>query len=319
MLLEQAFEPFLTFCQAERLVAAETEAKYRDCFKSWLLPVLGAVDLAALSQTDVLRLRNEMVRRGLSVARMYSVMACLKSLLKFCRTHLEVQTMDPAGISLPSRAAPQVEYLTNAEVQKVLDAIDVYSFAGARLRALVELLLSTGMRISEALALNREIFDTGANETEIVGKGKRKRHIFLSDRCRYWVKRYLDKRVDHHEALFVTTGLPARRQKREDMSRFFRFLKAKAGIKKKLTPHILRHTFCTNLLFGGADITHIRDLAGHQDIQTTARYYLGKSKDNLREVLNRCLRYDLEASDPLRGTFGQHRADEPAVPEGQAA
>jgi integrase/recombinase XerD len=311
MLFREAFEPFMTFCRAERLVAPETELKYRDCFRSWLLPVLGSISLTDFSQAHVLKLRSDMLSRQLSVARMYSVLMCLKAFLKFCHSHLQIQAMDPTAIALPKRGTPQVEYLTNAEVQRVLDAIDVYTYAGARLRALVELLLSTGMRISEALALNRQVFDVGANETEIVGKGKRRRLIFLAERCRYWVKRYLDKRVDDHEALFVTTGLPARRQKREDMSRFFRFLKAKAGINKKLTPHILRHTFCTNLLFGGADITHIRDLAGHQDIQTTARYYLGKNKEKLREILNHCLDYGLDKNDPMRGTFGQNRIDEP--------
>jgi site-specific recombinase XerD len=309
MLVSEAFEPYMHFCAAERLSAASTLAKYRDCFTSWILPVLGHEDLATLSLTRVLHLRGAMVDRKLSVYRMYSVLVCLKSFLKFCRTHLNTVTLDPATVRLPGRGMPTVEYLSNTEVQRVLKVIDGHTYAGARLRALVELLLSTGMRISEALSLQRQIFDVGASDTEIVGKGKRRRTVYFSERCRYWVRRYLDKRSDQHPVLFVTTGLPARPLKREDLSRVFNWLRTEAGIDKKLTPHILRHTFCTNLLHGGADITFIRDLAGHADIQTTARYYLGKNKEKLRQVLNQSLDYGRGTDAALPGRFGEHLAE----------
>ena len=137
--------------------------------------------------------------------------------------------------------APEVVYLTNEEVQRVLDSININAFAGVRLRALVELLLSTGMRISEALSLTRDVFEADCKEAEIVGKGKRKRHIFFSARCRFWVREYLSRRVDEDPALFVTTGYPVRRFKRADVSRFFSNLRRMTGIEKRLTPHILRH------------------------------------------------------------------------------
>lgn len=194
-------------------------------------------------------------------------------------------------MTLPKRRAPEVEFLTNEEIQAVLDSINTTTFTGIRLRALVELLLGTGMRISEALSLQRNVFDEGRSEAEIVGKGRHKRRVFFSPRLRAWVSQYLAKRVDDHPALFVTTGYPVRPLKREDISRFFILLKKKAGLSKKFTPHILRHTFCTNLLQHGADITHIKDLAGHQDIQTTARYYLGKDNRVLRNVVEQCLDY----------------------------
>jgi integrase/recombinase XerD len=161
------------------------------------------------------------------------------------------------------------------------------------------LLLATGMRISEALSLKRDTFEADQKETEVVGKGNLKRDVFFSPRCRFWVKQYLAKRYDDNPWLFITTGYPVRKWAQADISRFFILLKRKAGITKKLTPHILRHTFCTNLLHHGADITHIKDLAGHQDIQTTARYYLGKDKTVLRQIVDRCLDYrTLDAQPP---------------------
>jgi site-specific recombinase XerD len=300
MKVSDAFAPFLSFCEAERHVAQSTLAKYRDVFESWVRPTFGNQDVSDISRLAVLELRQSMVDKHLSVARQYSVIMFLKSFLKFCRTTLGLSCLDPAEIKLPKRPAPEVEYLTNGEIQTVLDAIKVDTFTGLRLRALIEVLLSTGMRISETLSLKRQQFDMGRTEAEIIGKGQRKRTIFFTQRSRLWVQEYLNRRVDDDPAVFVTTGYPVRPLKREDISRFFQNLKLRAGLTKKFTPHILRHTFCTILRNNGADISIIKDLAGHQDIQTTARYYLGKNKDVLRRAIATCLDYGLprESSAP---------------------
>lgn len=256
------------------------------------MPQLGNKEIEAVSRLEVLGLRQSMVERGLSIARQYAVLIVLKSLLRFSKQVLKLNVVDPAEISLPHRGKPQVAALTNAEVEALVSGIDANTFSGARLRALIELLLATGLRISEALSLNRDLIDAGVTEADVVGKGAKVRTIFLNKRCIFWIKHYLGKRFDDSEALFVTTGLRARRLARSDISRFFIHLRCRVGIKKKVTPHILRHTFCTNLLNNGADITFIRDLAGHQDIGTTARYYLGVDKDQLRAVIDKHLDYD---------------------------
>jgi integrase/recombinase XerD len=291
MIVSDAFGHFLTYCRAERHVSDSSLHKYRDCFSSWINPWFGQMEVGSINRMKVLDMRQAMMDRQLSVARQYGVIMCLKSFLKFCRSTLALSCLDPSEVILPRRRAPDVEFLDNEEIQRMLNAIDSGTFTGIRLRALVEVLLSTGMRISEALSLKRDIFETDQSETEIIGKGKLKRVVFFSPRCRAWVKQYLGKRYDDDPWLFITTGYPVRKRAQADISRFFVLLKKKAGITKKLTPHILRHTFCTNLLFHGADITHIKDLAGHQDIQTTARYYLGKDKTVLRQIVDRCLDY----------------------------
>lgn len=291
MLTSEAFRHFLVYCRSERHVSDSSLNKYRDCFSSWIEPWFGKQAVESIDRLKILKMRQAMVDRQLSVARQYGVIMCLKGLLKFCRGTLSLPCVDPSEITLPKRKAPQVEFLDNQEIQHMLNAIETSTFTGMRLRALIELLLATGMRISEALSLKREVFDTDETETEIVGKGKLKREVFFSPRCRAWVKQYLAKRYDDNPWLFVTTGFPVRKWAQADISRFFILLKKRAGIIKKLTPHILRHTFCTNLLHHGADITHIKDLAGHQDIQTTARYYLGRDKTVLRQIIDRCLDY----------------------------
>jgi len=246
--------PVLRGHRGKRQVTPSTLAKYRDCFESWIRPRFGNKDITEISKLAVLELRQAMVDKQLSIARQYSVIMFVKSLLKFCRSTLSITCLDPSEIKLPRRPPPQVEYLSNAEIRSVLDAIDLTHVTGWRLRALIEVFLSTGMRVSEALSLKRQQFDADAKEAEIIGKGKRKRTVFFSQRCRSWVQQYLDRRVDDHPLVFVTTGYPVHPCRREDLSRFFRNLKARIGLTKKLTPHIFRHTFCTTLRNNGADI-----------------------------------------------------------------
>lgn len=294
MVMKVLVHTYLNFCKVERNNAAQTVSKYEDCFRTWIIPNIGDKEVETISRLDVLGLRDAMARRRLSISRQYGVLVVLKSFLKFCRHVLKLNVMDPGDITLPNRGKPHVVALTNAEVETLLSNIDPNTFSGARLRALIELLLATGLRISEALSLNRDLIDSGLSEAEIVGKGGKIRTVFLNKRCLFWLAHYLSKRFDDSEALFVTTGFPARRLARSDISRLFINLRCRAEMKKKVTPHILRHTFCTNLLNHGADVTFIRDLAGHQDIQTTAKYYLGVNKEQLRNVAEKYLDYELE-------------------------
>jgi site-specific recombinase XerD len=292
MTLNQAFDPFMLYCESERMNAVQTRIKYRDCFRSWLLPFFGERDIDTLTRIDVLSFREQFVHAKLSISRQYSLLTTLKVFLKFCRTVLKVKCLDPAEIVLPNRGRPHVEVLGNEELKKLFDAIDIHTFSGARLRAFIELILGSGVRNSEALSLDREIIDHEKSEVEIVGKGNKKRTIFLTDRSKVWLRRYLSFRCDDHPALFVTTGSRPNRWAREDISRFFIRLKQKSGLRGKVTPHIFRHTYCTNLLKNGADITFIRDLAGHENIQTTAKYYLGVDKKTLRNIVDKYVHYD---------------------------
>jgi integrase/recombinase XerD len=303
MQFADAVEPYLTYCRAEKLNSPQTTAKYRDCFRTWLIPHLGAKDLDKLNRMDVLSLRRELVAKGLGVSSQYTIIIVLKSFLRFCGQVLHQNCLGPNEVTLPKRGKPDVITLTPEEIEKLLANINPSHFTGARLRALIELLLATGMRISEALSLDRAIFDAGVRETEIVGKGGKRRTIFLTDRCYFWIKHYFNMRYDDHPALFVTTGFKPARLCREDISRFFIDLRGKAGVQKKVTPHILRHTYCTNLLNNGADITFIKELAGHQDIHTTAKYYLGVDKAQLRRVVDKYLHYDLPGGNALDESF----------------
>lgn len=286
-----AVHPFLVHCRVDKQYAPETQSKFKECFDSWLLRQFGVLTIADIKPIHVLQFREAMAARQLSIARQYSLLMTLKLFLKFCQQVLEVPCMDPALIRLPRRPVPKVEYLTNPEIRAIREAIDSNHLLGLRLRAIFETLLATGMRISELLSLNRKSIDRTTAQAAILGKGAKRRTIFFSPECLEWIGRYLAARPDQNEALFVTSGAQPRRLQRGDIPRFFKSLARAAGIEKHLTPHLLRHTFCTNLRNNGADISLIKELAGHSDIETTARYYLGKDTAVLQDAVSRYLNY----------------------------
>jgi site-specific recombinase XerD len=285
-----SYRLFIEYGRAERGYARETLGKLRDCFASWILPAFGEREIETVGRLDIMRLRTAMVDKGIGTNRQYSVLMTLKLFLKFCREVLRLACLDPHEINLPPRPKPHVQYLTNEEVGRIRKMIPTNTFTGLRMRALFELLLGTGLRISEALSLDRQQFDRDADEIEVLGKGGKRRSVFFGDDCLPWIRMLINRRDDDHPAVFVTTGIP-RRWQRYDISKYFIDLRRKAQIGKALTPHLLRHTFCTNLLNHGADITFIKELAGHQDIQTTARYYLGVDRQALKRVVKNYLDY----------------------------
>jgi site-specific recombinase XerD len=244
-----------------------------------------------MTRLDVLKLRTAMADRGVGVHRQYSVLMTLKVFCRFCHQVLKIACLDPdREIKLPQRPKPFVHYLANQEVERLRNSIEIHKFVGLRMRTLIEVLLTTGLRISEALSLDRAPFEFGDTEIDLAGKGGKRRTVFFPETTLGWIKRFLRFREDDFPAVFITTGKP-RRLDRNDLSKYFKNLKWKAGIDKPLTAHILRHTYCTNLRDNGTDITLIKELAGHQDIQTTAKYYLGVSKQTLRDAVRENLDY----------------------------
>jgi site-specific recombinase XerD len=141
------------------------------------------------------------------------------------------------------------------------------------------------------LSLDRHQLDSKTHEVKVTGKGRKERSAFLTDRAFYWIEQYLAARTDTHQAVFVTTD-GKRRLPRADIWRYFERHRQLAGIVKKLTPHILRHTAATQLLFNGCPIGHIKEILGHSRLETTCRYYLGVDTRVAKAAHLKFLRYD---------------------------
>lgn len=141
-----------------------------------------------------------------------------------------------------------------------------------RERALLEILYATGGRLSEIQQLDRDDIDWRGMNTKVIGKGDKERNVFFSFKAMYHLKKYLKTRTDDNPALFITERRPYRRVSNRTIQREIKIIAERAGIKKSVHPHTLRHTFATLTLNNGADISTIQSILGHSSPATTQVY-----------------------------------------------
>lgn len=275
-------EPFLDYARYELNFSPQTIIKYRDSIRCFVKE-LGDKDVRELEPIHFVELKRKMMVRGLSEARVSSVVFAVRSYLNYCKDFLKLDVIDPKSIRPPKRFKREVIYLTKDEVDRLINAISTKRITGLRFRAVVETLLGTGMRISEVLSLDRKSINWEKKEAKIIGKGNKERTVFFTDRSLEWIQKYLERRTDTCEALFIAIG-EARRLNIWDISRFFRYHRERARIDKKLTPHIIRHTVATNLVFNGCPIVHVKEILGHEKLDTTCKYYLGIDKEQAKKA-----------------------------------
>lgn len=268
---------FLEYAQYELNFSPKSVFKYKDSLK-WFIRDVGDKDIGELTVQDFVHLKKVMMQRGVGQSRIASVVFATKSFLNYCNNFLNLQTLDPKQIRPPKRMKREVIFLTKKEVEAFLSTIDTKRLTDLRFRAIVETILGTGMRISEVLSLNRKDIKWDKKEAKIIGKGNKERRVFFTDRSLEWIQKYLEHRHDSYEAIFVTSG-DLKRLTPTDIWRFFQRHRELAKINKKLTPHILRHTVATNLIFNGCPIVHVKEILGHERLDTTCKYYLGVDKE----------------------------------------
>ena len=211
----------------------------------------------------------------------------LRAFLKYL-TRRDVVTMQPEKIELAKVPERSLDLITSVELERIMKAPDLSTLKGFRDKAILELLFSTGLRVSELCALNSDI-DLSRDEMSIRGKGEKIRVVFLSVSAKKAVADYLKKRKDMEEALFVNYGRgthkPGRLTSRA-VELIVKYYAIKAGITKKVTPHVIRHSFATDLLENGADLRSVQALLGHANIQTT-QVYTHVTDKHLREIHKR--------------------------------
>ncbi len=215
----------------------------------------------------------------------------LRAFLKFLAKR-DIKSLQPEKIELAKIAERSLDLITEAELERLMgaprEALQKEKDETKRLRyirdsAILELLFSTGLRVSELCALNSDI-DLSRDEMSVRGKGEKIRVVFLSPRAKESVSAYLKARKDMEEALFVD-GRPKKlhRITPRDVQRHVKAYAARAGITGKVTPHVLRHVFATDLLENGADLRSVQALLGHANIQTT-QVYTHVTDKHLRDI-----------------------------------
>ena len=252
-----------------------TEGKVRE-FRLWLNRQPGT---KAGNRTDTMKRRTQN----------YYLIA-LRAFLKYLRKQ-GVKSLSPELIELAKVPEREIDLITGPELKRLLNAPAAVGLPGLRDRAILALLFSTGLRVSELCGLSVDEIDLTRDEFSVRGKGDKVRVVFLSVSAKDAIKNYLKERQDMSDALFVrhtksTKDKTDLRLSPRTVQRLIKQYAIKAGITRKVTPHIIRHSFATDLLRNGADIRSVQALLGHANIATT-QIYTHITDSRLREVHKR--------------------------------
>jgi site-specific recombinase XerD len=219
----------------------------------------------------------------------YHVIA-MRSFLKWLIKN-DYAVMAPDKIELPKVEERQVKFLNGEQVDRLLNAPSQSTIQGKRDKAILEILFSTGLRVSELTKLDRDKIDMDRREFGIIGKGGKARVVFLSQRATDWLVKYLNERDDHFKPLFIrhkgkidpVTPDEKTRLTPRSVQRMVKKYSHKMKLPVEVTPHVMRHSFATDLLMAGADIRSVQEMLGHKNISTT-QIYTHVTNKQLRDV-----------------------------------
>ena len=289
MKAEDAKRQFLEYIEIERGRAVKTVENY-DHYLTRYFAQMKIKDVGDISEQNIRDFRlwlnrqpgtagGEMKRRTQNY-----YMIALRAFLKFLRKR-EIECISPERIELAKLPERELDLITPAELARLMESARGPELADIRDTAILELFFSTGLRVSELCALNGDI-DLTQDSFSVRGKGDKVRVVFISSTAKSAVIAYLKARKDMAEALFVNVpigkSIPSRLTPRS-VERIIKRCAVKAGITKKMTPHVLRHVFATDLLSNGADIRSVQQLLGHASINTT-QIYTHITDSHLKEI-----------------------------------
>lgn len=210
----------------------------------------------------------------------------LRSFLKYLAKR-DIQTLAPEKIELMKMPDREVNFLEGSDLNRLLESplqINENPLIKYRDKAILELLFSTGLRVSELAGLKKDNINLKKEEFTITGKGRKTRVVFMSEQAKYWLKKYLEIRKDFNPFLFIphdkrmSKEINKKKDKNDEpltsrsIQRLVQKYSRAAGIIKTVTPHTLRHSYATDLLQNGADIRSVQTMLGHSSITTTQIY-----------------------------------------------
>lgn len=286
--IEKYIQQYLEYLEVERTVSPLTVRNYSfylNRFSIWLQQSKSKSKLEDITQETVreYRLHLSRLESGDSghLARKtqgYHAIA-LRSFLKWLIKN-DKQVLAPEKIELPKPEGHSVKFLNGEQVDRLLNSPTLSTTNGKRDKAILEVFYSTGLRVSELVKLDRNKVDLDRREFGVIGKGNRNRVVFLSGRAADWVKQYLGARDDNYLPLFIRhkgnfgpeISDEEVRLNVRSVQRMIKKYAQKVKIPVDVTPHVLRHSFATDLLMAGADLRSVQEMLGHKNISTTQIY-----------------------------------------------
>jgi site-specific recombinase XerD len=297
--LQTLIQEFLEYLEIEKNVSKLTIRNYKHYLhRFWAFlagpsatpsspPSVKTVKISAVTSESIRQFRLYLSRfideHGSPLKRVtqnYHLIA-IRSFLKYMAKR-DIITVSPDKIDLPKAESRSIKFLEREQVERLLNMPQIGTQEGLRDKAILEVLFSTGLRVSELVSLNRDHVNLERKEFGVIGKGRRARVVFLSDAAAGWLGKYVAGREDHSKPLFIRyagkkpeendpSGESLRLTSRSVQRLVEKYVRA-AKLPIKITPHGLRHSFATDLLSGGADLRAIQELLGHKNVSTTQIY-----------------------------------------------
>jgi site-specific recombinase XerD len=296
MLVSKLKTDFLEYLEIEQNRSQKTILNY-DHYLTRLLDFAGDDLKVSDIDTELLRKwRLWLNRLGTNVSdelqkntQNYHLIA-LRSFLKYCSKR-GIEALAADKVELARTVRKQVTFLTPEELTRLFAQPDTNTTAGVRDRAILELLFSSGLRVSELVGLDRDHINLKRKEFTVRGKGQKDRPIFISEEAANWLEKYLERRDDKAKPLFmrysgnkqVSLDGNYYRLTARSVQRLVSRYALLAGITKHVSPHTLRHSFATDLLMNGADIRSVQAMLGHSNIATT-QIYTHVTDPHLKEI-----------------------------------
>lgn len=284
MLFAKAKTDFLEYLEIEQNRSQKTIANY-DHYLTRLTDFAGDIKVGDINTELIRKWRLWLNRLGtntsdelMKTTQNYHLIA-LRSFLKFCAKR-DFPALSADKIELARTTRKQVTFLSADEIERLLAQPAIQTLNGLRDRAILELLFSSGLRVSELVGLDKDHINLKRREFMVRGKGQKDRPIFISEAAALWLQRYIDQRKDNARPLFIRYS----GRKTPDLTGNYHRLTARsvqrmvaryallAGITKHVSPHTLRHSFATDLLMNGADLRSVQALLGHSNVATTQIY-----------------------------------------------
>jgi site-specific recombinase XerD len=294
----ELIQPFLEYLEIEQNRSPKTSRNY-ELYINRLVefaedPTVEAIDDEMIRKWRMWlsRFKDSHGQVLSTTTRSYHLIA-LRSFLKFCAKR-GFETLAPSHVELPRVQKKQVSFLDNNELKRLFDVIPNDSLIGHRDRAVVALLYSSGLRVSELTNLDRTHINLQRGEFSVRGKGQKDRTVYIDGSAAALIHHYLAARTDTLPPLFVSYGGyqtidqsgDFKRLTPRSIQRSINRYALLAGITKHVSPHTLRHSFATDLLMNGADLRSVQTLLGHSNIATT-QIYTHVTDPHLKDVHNR--------------------------------
>lgn len=293
--ITQLLTDFLEYLEIERNRSQKTIENYHHYLNRFLVwsgvnnPADITLDLVRKYRIYLNRYEDDKGMELKKITQNYHIIA-LRSFIKYLSKR-DIEVLSSEKIEVGKNPATMVEFLDPSELERLLNSASGEDFKTLRNKAVLELLFSAGLRVSELVSINRDQINIKNQEFSIRGKGGKVRIVFISDTAKDALERYLRKRTDIDPALFIrimnheskNTNNKSLRITQRSIQRIVKHYATKAGIVKDVHPHTLRHSFATDLLANGADIRSVQAMLGHSSI-TTTQIYTHVTDQGLKDV-----------------------------------